>query len=301
MKILGKNSIALWILGGCLFFHTAFALEVFPLPKGNDTVVGYLKEVYLEPGDTLANIAYRHNMGYEELARANPHIVPGHIYSWTPVYIPSAYILPPGSRKDIVINISEMRLYYYPKGKDIVVTAPVSIGRQGWETPISKTTIVDKKKNPDWHPPESIKQYTAKHGFILPDVVPSGPDNPLGEYAFRLGLNAYLIHGTDDPYSIGKPISSGCIRMYPNDIEQLFNEIPVGTEVQIINEPYKAGWLNKTLYFEAHPPIANKPSDKTVNRNFKHTIMDQKPPATLNWKKIITIAHEENGYPTRID
>lgn len=290
-----------FVLSWIFFSNITLAMDTFSLPKGDDNVIGYLKEIHFEPGDSLAKIAYRYGVGYEALLRANPQIVPEHVYPWSRVYIPSAYILPPGPRKGIVINISEMRLYYYPNNENKVLTAPVSIGRQGWETPIAKTTIIDKQKDPQWRPPESIKQYTAKHGFILPDVVPAGPDNPLGEYAFRLGLNTYLIHGTDDPYSIGKRISSGCIRMYPQDIEKLFEQVPIGTPVNIINEPYKVGWLGNRLYFEAHPPIENKPMGKVVNRNYKDTIMTRNPNLTLDWKHIAAIAKEENGYPARIN
>lgn len=294
-----KKFIAFFIILLCT--TPALAVQVFNRPANGSNVIGYVREVYLEPDDTLSEVARRYGIGYNELVAANPKLDPKHIQSRAIVLVPSAYILPAAPHKGVVINISEMRLYYYPEDENIVITAPVSIGRQGWETPVVKTKIIAKEQFPSWRPPKSIKEYTAKHGYILPDVVPPGPNNPLGDYAFRLGVGAYLIHGTDDPYSIGKPISSGCIRMYPEDVEELFYEIPVGTEVSIVNQPYKAGWLGDELYFEAHRPLKSKTTATPIDLDFKKVIMAEKPPTTLNWPWIKTIAKQENGYPTRVN
>ena len=152
-----------------------------------------------------------------------------------------------------------MRLYYYPKAKPgetpVVITHPISVGRMDWETPLGMTKIVSKQKDPEWRPPKSIKAEHEVDGEPLPDVVPAGPDNPLGRYAMRLGIPGYLIHSTNKPYGVGMRVTHGCIRMYPEDIEKVFNDIPVDTPVQIVNQPIKLGWLAGSLFIELHPPL----------------------------------------------
>jgi len=153
-----------------------------------------------------------------------------------------------------------MRLYYYPKPKagepPVVITHPVSVGRMDWETPLGKTKIISKKKDPAWRPPQSLKDEAIAEGDEpLPDIVEAGPDNPLGRYAMRLGIPGYLIHSTNKPYGVGMRVTHGCLRMYPEDIESLFEDIPVNTPVQLINQPIKLGWLAGSLFLELHPPL----------------------------------------------
>ena len=138
---------------------------------------------------------------------------------------------------------------------DIIVTHPVSIGRQEWTTPHGVTSIIAKHKNPNWYPPESIREEHAEMGDPLPKIVPAGPDNPLGDHAIRLGLPGYLIHGTNKPYGIGMRVTHGCIRMYPKDVAAVYDLVRVGTKVVIVNQPYKVGIENQTLYLEVHPHL----------------------------------------------
>jgi len=209
--------------------------------------------------DTLLDIARRFDLGQNEILLLNPNVdrwLPG---EGTRVRITNSRILPDSPRDGITLNLPEYRLYYYHPAKDydipMVSTYPISIGRQDWNTPLGKTTIIAKEKNPQWRPPASIKAEHAAKGEILPDVVPAGPDNPLGQYAMRLGLPGYLIHGTNKAYGVGMRVSHGCVRMYPEDIEQLFPEIKLRTPVYIVNQPIKVGWLNGVLYIEVHPPL----------------------------------------------
>lgn len=233
--------------------------ETFLLPPADVEVVGQIRVVYSRYEETLLDVARRYSLGYEEIGHANPGVdrwLPGED---TPIVLPTRYVLPDAPRQGIVLNLPEMRLYYYPppkKGeKPVVVTHPVSIGRMDWRTPLGKTTVVAKQTDPPWYPPASIKAEHAAKGDILPDVVPGGPDNPLGRFAMRLGLPGYLIHGTDKPYGIGMRVTHGCLRMYPEDIEKLFPNVPVGTPVHIVNQPMKAGWYAGTLFMEFHPPL----------------------------------------------
>jgi L,D-transpeptidase ErfK/SrfK len=175
--------------------------------------------------------------------------------------VPGRHILPPGPHEGIVVNLPEHRLYYYPKpkrgGPIEVITYPVSIGKMDWRTPLGVTHVIQKEKNPTWFPPESVRKEHAEAGDPLPAKVGPGPDNPLGAYAMRLaaGNGTYLIHGTNNPIAVGLAVTHGCIRMYPDDVAQLFPLIPVGTPVRLINEPVKVAWVDGELLLEAHPPV----------------------------------------------
>ncbi|PIE83721.1 MAG: hypothetical protein CSA09_00330 [Candidatus Contendobacter odensis] len=243
-----------WSLLGCFIASTSQA-AVYPLPPPNEDVIGQMQVVHAHKSDTLLDIARRYDLGYEDIIHANPEVdrwLPGHN---TPIVLPTRYILPDTPREGAVLNISEMRLYYYPKNGSQVYTYPVSIGRMDWKTPQGKTSIIAKTVDPVWRPPASIKAEHAADGDPLPDVVPAGPNNPLGRYAMRLGVPGYLIHSTNKPYGIGMRVTHGCVRMYPENIKQLFGMIPVGTPVRIIDQPVKVGWLNGDLFIESHEPL----------------------------------------------
>jgi L,D-transpeptidase ErfK/SrfK len=170
--------------------------------------------------------------------------------------VPNRFILPDASREGLVVNLAEMRLYYYPKVKKgetkVVITHPIGVGREGWTTPLGKARIIQKKKDPTWTPPASIHAEHIAKGDPLPKVVPAGPDNPLGAYAMRLSMPGYLLHGTNRPYGVGMRVSHGCLRLYPEDIEHLFGLVPLNTRVEIIYQPDKAAVQNGELFLEAH-------------------------------------------------
>lgn len=228
----------------------------FDLPHENTRVVGHNLVVYSHDEDTLLDIARRFDLGYKEIVNANPDVdawIPG---EGTRVLVPGRFILPDAPREGIVINVAEMRLYYYPKTnkgqRQQVITHPIGIGREGWNTPLGKARITQKKKDPTWTPPASIIAEHLEKGDPLPAVVPAGPDNPLGAYAMRLSMPGYLLHGTNKPYGVGLRVSHGCIRLFPEDIEHLFGIVPENTPVEIVYQPYKAALHNNTLYLEAH-------------------------------------------------
>lgn len=230
--------------------------EVYDLPPEGNDVVGALTAVTARADDTLLDIARRHGLGYEDIVRANPDVdtwLPG---EGTAVTLPTRYVLPHGPRNGVVLNLAEYRLYYYPTPEEgqpaVVMTYPISIGRMDWETPLGRTTIISKVRNPAWYPPASIRAEHAAEGDPLPRIVPPGPKNPLGEYAMRLGLPGYLIHGTNRPAGVGMRVTHGCIRMFPEDIDYLFGRVDVSTAVRIINEPVKMGWNGDELVVEVH-------------------------------------------------
>ncbi|PKM12956.1 MAG: hypothetical protein CVV13_03130 [Gammaproteobacteria bacterium HGW-Gammaproteobacteria-3] len=233
------------------------SLQDSPTPSGQPFYTLAVEE------DTLLDIARRFNVGQTEILLANPKVDRWLPKQGTEVRIPNHRLLPQAPRRGIVINLPEYRLYYYPAKSEsgyqkTVTTNPISIGRIDWKTPLGKTRIIAKTTNPTWTPPASIKKEHAEKGDILPDVVAAGPDNPLGLFAMRLGVPGYLIHSTNKPYGVGMSVTHGCIRMYPEDIEKLFPRIPVGTDVYIVNQPIKVGWLDGTLYLEAHPNLENE-------------------------------------------
>ena len=248
--------------------HTVIALIIgflcssahattFELEDETTRVVGHNLIVYSQKEDTLLDIGRAFDVGYNEIVNANPKVDPWLPGENTPVFIPNRFILPEAPHVGIVINLAEMRLYYYPKPaknqRQQVITHPIGVGREGWTTPTGKTKITQKVKNPTWTPPDSILAEHLEKGDPLPKVVPAGPNNPLGAYKMNLGIAGYLLHGTNKPFGVGMRVSHGCIRLFPEDIEHLFGIVAVNTPVEILYQPDKAALLNNQLYLEAHP------------------------------------------------
>lgn len=249
-----------------LLLPTTLLATTYDLPSEYFDVIGAPRTVVTAHEDTLVEIARQAGIGLEQMERINPGVdmwLPG---EGTQVIIPSHYVLPRVPREGLVLNLPEMRMYYFPPrqaGRPAQVqTFPIGIGRETWATPLGKTKITAKIKDPVWRPPESIRKEHAANGDPLPLIVPAGPDNPLGRYAMRLGIPGYLIHSTNKPIGVGMRVSHGCIRMLPEDIERLFPQLPVGTTVNIINQPVKAGWHGGKLYIEVHPPLPEYPNDR---------------------------------------
>ncbi|MGY0399130.1 MAG: L,D-transpeptidase family protein [Ostreibacterium sp.] len=242
----------------CLIGFSVKAAEYILPPEGIN-VVGEAFLIKTKESETLADIAREYGIGYTEIIQANPDVDRWYPGDNTPIVIPARHVLPDTPHNGLVLNLPEMRIYYYPKPQKgelpKVVTYPVGIGRQDWQTPRGKTSVIQKKENPTWTPPASIKAEHATAGDPLPDVVPAGPDNPLGTRALRLGIPGYLIHGTNKPYGVGMRVSHGCIRMRPEDVEALFDMVPLGETVRIINQPLKISRFAGALFMEFHPPL----------------------------------------------
>ena len=285
-------------------------MNVFRLYKDSD-VVGQVQTVIAHHEDTLFDIARRYDVGINEITEANPGID-----KWLPgegvrVTLPTQFILPDAPRRGIVLNLAAMRLFYYPKPRQgetpVVITHPIGIGRENWSTPTGLTKVIKKVTDPTWIVPASIRKEHAKGGEHLPAVVLPGPDNPLGTHVLRLGLRAYLIHGTNKPAGIGMRISHGCIQLYPEDIKTLFERVPVGTPVRIINRPYLAGWKEGVLYLEAHRPLEEqarawgdslKPMIQTVKKAAAKR--SGRVGATIDWDLAEQAAKSAQGIPRPI-
>jgi L,D-transpeptidase ErfK/SrfK len=260
-KIIIKRTSKLF-LGAAVFIwllicpDSSWALRCFILSP-DTTLYGTSRWVKANEADTLLDIARDLDLGYNQIIAANPVIDP-----WVPakeslVLVPSAFVLPEERiSSGIVVNLAEMRLYYFFSngGHDYFLTAPIGIGTEGFLTKLGIYKIKSKTANPTWVVPESIRKAEPD----LPAEVPPGPDNPLGDYAFRLSEMQYAIHGTNKPWGIGRRVSHGCIRMYPEDIGALYSIVPVGTTVHVIYEPIKLGWGEGKCWIQIFDDFDNR-------------------------------------------
>jgi L,D-transpeptidase ErfK/SrfK len=278
----------------------------------NTEVVGYVQKTVVGKEDTLPDIARRFDVGYEEILLANPHVDP-----WLPgvgreVVVPTQFILPAAPHEGVVVDVAAMRIFYYPPHKkgeqQIVYTHPIGIGRVGWRTPEGTTKIVSRTKDPVWVVPKSVRDEHAEDGEKLPATVPAGPDNPLGQYMFRLSWPSYLIHGTNKPYGVGMRSSHGCMRLYPEDIAVFFDLIPIGTKVTVVNQPYLFGWRDGTLYFQAYAVMEDDSRDWGTNRkrllahllNPKVRKQVSAQNNDIDWQRVGDLAHEPRAVPVPV-
>lgn len=294
------------VFGICLLFGS-FQLhaERYILPKNGDSIIGQMSMITTKDSDTFIELARRFGLGFQEMVLANPNIDPWLPGEGTQVVIPTRYILPKTKRVGLVLNLAEMRVYYYPKNSPgYVHTYPISIGKDGWSTPHSQTRVIAKTKNPTWTPPESIRKEHEEKNDPLPPTVPPGPDNPLGKYAIRLALAGYLIHGTNNPRGIGMKVTHGCVRLHPDDIKDLFSRVSIDTPVTIVNQPYKIAWQNGKLYAEMHPNEGDESgSNSRYLTQFVEAIINatkSKKEYKVNWELANQMAKNKTGLPISV-
>ncbi len=255
-------------------------LYAYPLPTGRDNIIGNLITYQIQKGDTLLDVGRWFGVTAPEISSAN-----GKIDWWTPpvgknIILPDEHILPDTPRVGIILNIPEMRIYYYypsplgpvlgrenikraafklPKSSihpDVVYTFPVGLGRFDWKTPIGAFTVRGKTRNPTWVVPQDIYEEHLERDGEADHMIPGGdPDNPLGHYRLELTLPEYALHGTNVPWGVGMEVSHGCVRLYPEDIERLFNKVKVGTPGEFVYQPIKFGWRGDALYVEVHDDL----------------------------------------------
>ena len=288
---------------------SAHAAE-YPLRDDGGGLFGEVKRIQTRYEDTLIQLARQYSLGYEELLRVNKGVDPWLPGAGTEILIPGQRLLPPGVREGIVVNLPEHRLFYFPKpekGKPpVVLTFPVSVGKMDWNTPLGVTKVVRKQKDPPWYPPESVRKEHIKRGDPpLPAVVPAGPDNPLGTRSMRLDIpgGAYLIHGTNNPDAVGMAITHGCLRMYPEDIERLFDLTPVGTRVTLINEPVKISRFGGEVWLEVHPPVDEKGQVISVDIEVFETRLNEllgEAEVIIDWEMALRALREATGMPVLI-
>ena len=302
MKI--KKVFCFWFSICLFFFSTTSFSTIYSNQNLKSDIIGEIQMTKAYENDNFDSIGRRFNVGYYELIETNPHFDPDKLDKGDPILIPSQFILPPGKREGIIINIAELRLYYFPtENHTKILTEPIGIGRRGWETPVSFSAVIGKEEQPTWTVPESIRIYSAEKGLELPEKVLPGPDNPLGNYALRLSIPSYLIHGTNDAAGVGRRSSAGCIRMFPEGIEQLFKMVTIGTRVTIMNEPIKLGWHNNDVYIEVHKPLyedgINPLEDKNMIRE-KINYFSRAHPFMINWISVFQAVKNQQGIPIKI-
>ena len=296
-------------LSGLLLWACATTAATYQITPGDD-MVGQAFSVRAHGDDTLGSIGDYYGIGLKEMLEANQALAGNqnqqdrHLNSGVRVVVPAQFILPP-YRDGIVINVPELRLYYFTPDGKYVMTYPIALGRTGWETPLGHTYVLKKADNPDWHVPADVRAEVLKQtGKLLPTVVPSSdPENPLGPYAMYLGFKGYLIHGTIQPWSIGRFVSSGCIRMHNKDVTQLFPFIALGTSVHIIDYVAKAGWHNGQLYLEAQEPVNLNASVGKFNPGSAQAVVKlaiQQKQTIIDWQKVEQIAQQADGVPQPI-
>lgn len=298
------TAVARCALASLCLAGSAQALEL-PLPAPGEDLVGQIQVIKARYEDTFADIGTANDLGYLEMVAANPGVDPWLPGAGTDIILPTRYILPSGPREGIVINLAEYRLYYFPKGRNVVYTYPLGIGREGWGSPVTLTSIVGKTPNPSWTPPKSIRAEHAADGDILPAVFPPGPNNPLGPFKFSLGTPGYLIHGSNKKFGIGMRVSHGCFRMLNPNVLELAKLVPIGTKVRIINEPYKFGVAAGKVYLEAHAPLSdsehaslNDKNTAVINSLLKRDDLVSR--VQMDWEQVREVVSAEDGIPVPI-
>lgn len=300
MKIKISSVVAIMTL---MATTQAFA-TAYTVPPTSESLVGNVQYTDTSAEDTTAKIGQRYDIGYGAIQSANPHIdVTKALDYGTKLQIPTQHLLPNQPREGIVVNLPEMRMYYYPQGSGKVLTYPVGIGKIGKTIPITKTAITRKVKDPVWIPPQDIREFNLEQGIVLPRIMPAGPDNPLGPYAIYMGIPTYLIHSTIFPESVGKRASFGCLRMFESDIQEFFPSINKGVPVVIINEPTKVGWQNNRLFVESHKPLEehNGAYDATLP-GMVHIVSNatDDSEALVDWQMLYYLAQERDGVPHEV-
>lgn len=256
--------------------------------------------------DTFLDIARHFGLGYVELRAANMSVDPWSPTPGTELVIPQFNLLPRAKQEGVVVNLGKMRLYYFKDAGAPPLTYAIGIGREGLATPIGETTVIRKTAGPQWYPTPRMR----KEKPWLPAAVPAGLSNPLGTHAMYLGWPTFLIHGSNKPWGIGRRVSSGCMRMYPEDIVTLFDMIPVGTKVTVVDQPILVGWIDDGLYLEANPSQTQSSeveydNDMTVRPltdGLRKVITDAAGVAAdnIDWSVVETVVRDRKGYPILI-
>jgi L,D-transpeptidase ErfK/SrfK len=278
----------------------------FRLEEGQD-VVGEIQVVRTTHDDTFVDIARAYGLGFDELVAANPGIDPWLPGDGTTVILPTRFVLPVAAREGLVLNVATKRLFHFPEPADgasaMVETYPIGIGRAGWETPTGETEVVSKARDPIWYVPKSVREEHLAAGDPLPRRMPPGPDNPLGHYVLGLGIAGYLIHGTNKPAGVGMRVSHGCVRLYPEDIEYLFERVETGSRVRIVNQPFLYGWQDGDLLLEAHTPLEEDGRDwigSLVIRARSSLVESVDQTTVIDESRIMTIGEGQRGFPVSV-
>ena len=298
------------------FFSAASAAVGLPLigragtaiaavPKRYPDIIGSISHYVTQEDDTLLDLARWYSLGYTEIVAANRGVDP-----WVPgagvkLTIPGAHILPDGPREGLLLNLADQRLYIFREDDRTVESVAIGVGKSAWGTPTGSTKVVRKRSNPTWYVPKSIREEDPE----LPALVRPGPDNPLGHHAIDLGWPSYLLHGTNKPYGVGRRVSHGCVRMYPEDIARLYTQIPIGLPVTVVNQEVKLAWAGDKLMLEVHP--SQEQADQleedgkfslAIPFKYEYQVLDAAGihAARIDWTTVNRELDERTGIPVAI-
>lgn len=291
------NSCAQASVFATALFCSLLDAKSYQLPQTKQ-LIGLPSTHIVQQGDYFLSISEIHNVGFLPLIAANPNVDPLLPQLETQITLPTQMILPRTAQVGIVVNLPELRLYYFEPEKSQVHVYPIGIGQKGHRTPVTRSFISQKRKSPDWIVPEPLrKRYLTEKNIVLPPIVPAGPDNPLGSYAMRLGKSEYLIHGTNQRFGIGLSVSSGCIRMFESDIEELFNRVELNTPVRIIDQPVKLLLTEQnTVYLEVHSPLEGSKRQLDIDATLKK-LRHILEPAKIDESQLEDIFSQASGLP----
>ncbi len=274
-----------------------------PGEVATDAVIGSTRRYRIREGDTLLDVARWYDLGYNEIVAANPGMDPMVPPVGAEVVVPTQWVLPCCTYQGIVVNIPEMRLYFFrPDPRDaratLVDTFPVGLGRMDRRTPRGRFFVRRKTVNPVWVLPESIREeHIRERGDARHSIAGGAPDNPLGKYRLRLSHSLYSIHGTDVPWGVGMEVTHGCVRLYPEDIERLYPLVPIGTPVEFAYQPVKIGTHGAAIYAEAHPDIYRCASLAAATRS---ALARQRLDGRVDRRLLDDVVHAAAGVPTRV-
>jgi L,D-transpeptidase ErfK/SrfK len=261
-------------------------------PAGSSSVIGRMHVHTVKPGETLLDIARAYGLGFSELKAFHPDKDPWLLEEGIGLQIPALWIVPATKHRGIVVNVPEMRLYRFHAKKGTVVTYPVTVGEEETQTPLGTYRVVEKEEDPEWNiPPKLRHKYNTK-------IMPAGPDNPIGRYWLGLSARGYGIHGTDNPWSVGRILSNGCIRLYPEDIEKLYPDVPKGTTVEILYEPVKFGFRGGVVFVEVHGDPYGFIED--MEQQARLVANRQGIDKYVDWEKIDEAVESKNGVPVPV-
>ena len=269
---------------------------------GYPGVIGRIRRHAVRHEDTLLDLARTFNLGFTELVAANPGVDPWIPGAGTVIVVPAAHVVPATPGEGLLLNLADQRLYVFRPDGRTVESVPIGIGAAGWLTPTGRTKVIRKRIDPTWHVPASIRREQPE----LPAVVPPGPENPLGKYALDLDWPSYLIHGTNKPMGVGRRVSHGCVRLYPEDIARLFAEVALGTPVTVVDQPLKLAWVGQRLLLEAHPSQTQADQIEATGRfdaehlpDLVHLVagMAEGRAAEVDWPAVRHTVRERRGVP----
>jgi L,D-transpeptidase ErfK/SrfK len=256
------------------------------------TLIGRFRMHTVEQGETLLDIARKYDLGISELTAFYPEKDPWLLEAGSQMQIPALWVLPPSKSRGIVINVPEMRLYHFHPKKGSVSTYPVTVGEEETPTPLGTFRIVDREIDPEWNIPSKLQHKYSKK------IMQAGDDNPIGKYWLGLSQRGYGIHGTDNAWSVGRILSNGCIRLYPEDIDRLFPDVPKGTVVEIIYEPVKFGFRNRVIFVEVHEDPYGLIED--LEQHTRSVAQKMAIDDSVDWEKVYLAMDVKNGVPTPV-